>query len=302
MPMNFARTALLLLLLMALFVAVGAALGGQTGLLIAFFAALGLNIYALWKSDTIVLKMHKAVRLDRASGGRYYTIVEEMAQRAELPMPKVYVLDSEQPNAFAAGRNPQNAAVAVSTGLLSRLDEREAAGVVAHELAHIRNRDTITMATAATIGGAVTMVAQYLQIGALFGRRASGPSGPAFLFAALIAPVSAILIQMAISRSREYQADRLGAMICGNPLWLASALRKIDAVARQTRNSTAEAHPASAHLFIVNPLPGRRADFLFSTHPRIENRVAELEALAREMAAAGPLPQVLGWSGHRLMR
>jgi len=291
MPMNFARTGFLLLALMAVFVAVGAALGGQTGLVIAFIFALGMNMMALWKSDKVVLRMHKAVEVDASSGGQYYDIVRQMAENAELPMPKVYVLNTPQPNAFATGRNPENAAVAASTGLLEMLSAEEVAGVMAHELAHIKNRDTLTMTAAATIGGAVSMVGQYLQFGALFGRRDNQTSWLGWLFAAIVAPFAAMLIQMAISRSREYQADRLGSLICRNPMWLASALRKIDAVARRMRNPTAEMHPASAHLFIVNPLTGRGVDSLFSTHPNIDNRIAELEKLAQEMAAAGQLDQ-----------
>ena len=289
MPMNFTRTAFLLLALMALFVAVGAALGGKTGLVLAFFVALATNVLTLWKSDKLVLRMHKAQEVDAASGGQYYGIVRQMAANAELPMPKVFVLNTPQPNAFATGRNPENAAVAASTGLLELLSAEEVAGVIAHELAHIKSRDTLTMTAAATIGGAVSMVAQYLQFGALFGRRDSRTSWPAFLFAALVAPFAAMMIQMAISRSREYQADRLGALICRDPRWLASGLRKIDLVARRMRNPTAEAHPASAHLFIVNPLTGRGIDSFFSTHPNVENRIQELEKLTQEMAAAGQL-------------
>ncbi len=233
--------------------------------------------------------MHKAQEVDASSGGEYYEIVRQLAARAELPMPRVYVLNTPQPNAFATGRNPENAAVAASTGLLEMLSREEVAGVIAHELAHVKNRDTLTMTAAASIGGAVSMVGQYMQFGAIFGRRDDRTSWPAFIFGALIAPFAAMLIQMAISRSREYQADRMGAMIVGNPRWLASALQKIDAAARRMRNPTAEQYPATAHMFIINPLNGRGVDSFFSTHPKIENRIAELEKLEQEMIAAGAL-------------
>src|SRR5262245_55967893 len=205
-------------------------------------------------------------------------------------MPRVYIMNSPQPNAFATGRNPQNAAVCASTGLLEMLSPEEVAGVMAHELAHVKNYDTLTMAIAATIGGAVSMLAQYLQFGALFGgnRENNNPFGWIGVIAAIIvAPLAAMLVQMAVSRSREYQADRMGGMICGNPLWLASALRKIEHYARGIPNEQAEAAPATAHLFIINPLTGQGMDNLFSTHPNTDNRVAELEKLAAEL---GPGP------------
>jgi heat shock protein HtpX len=208
-------------------------------------------------------------------------------------MPKVYVIDDPQPNAFATGRNPENAAVAATTGLLSRLSREEVAGVMAHELAHVKNYDTLTMAVAATIGGAISMLAQYLQFGALFGGNRENNSGMGWigtLVAIIVAPLAAMLVQMAVSRSREYQADRLGAMICGNPRWLASALQKIEGFARGIRNEQAEAAPATAHLFIINPLTGEGMDNLFSTHPNTANRVAALERLAAEM---GPGPSRL---------
>ena len=205
-------------------------------------------------------------------------------------MPRVYVMHNPQPNAFATGRNPQNAAVCASTGLLEMLSAEEVAGVMAHELAHIKNRDTLTMAVAATIGGAVSMLAQYLQFGALFGGHRESNNGIGWigaLVAMIVAPLAAMLVQMAVSRSREYQADRLGAMICGQPMWLASALNKIEGYARQIRNEPAEAAPATAHLFIINPLTGEGMDNLFSTHPNTGNRIAELEKLAAEMGATG---------------
>jgi heat shock protein HtpX len=286
--MNFGKTAVLLAVLTAIFVAMGAVVGGRDGMVIAFLVALVMNVITFWASDTIVLKMHGAEEVDQTSAPEYYGLVAELAQRAELPMPRVHIMHAPQPNAFATGRSPEHSAVCASTGLLESLTREEVAGVISHELAHIRNRDTLTMTVAATIGGAVSMLAQYLQFGMLFGHRNNNNvSWPAALVAMLVAPFAATLVQMAISRSREYQADRLGAMICGNPLWLASALAKISVLARQIPNPTAEAIPASAHIFIVNPLSGRGVDNWFSTHPNIENRIAELEQLAREMGVTG---------------
>jgi heat shock protein HtpX len=298
MPLNFAKTAMLLALLTAIFVAIGGLAGGKTGMVIAFVVALGMNAFSLWKSDKMVLSMHEAQEVDERSAPEYYGIVRDLAARAELPMPRVYVLHSAQPNAFATGRNPQNAAVAASTGLLESLSREEVAGVMAHELAHIKNRDTLIMTVAATIGGAISMLAQYLQFHTLFGGNRNNGGGAMSMItsiaAMLLAPMAAMLVQMAISRSREYQADRLGAQICGNPLWLASALDKINTYARQIENPTAEAAPATAHIFIINPLSGQGMDNLFSTHPNTENRIAELEALAQEMRVTdyrgGPAP------------
>jgi heat shock protein HtpX len=287
MPMNFAKTAMLLLVLTAIFVAMGAAVAGQAGMVIAFVIALAMNAVSLWSSDTVVLKLFKAQEVDARSAPKYYAIVQEMARRADLPMPRVYIMNNPQPNAFATGRSPSRSAVAVSTGLFEVLSENEVAGVVAHELAHIKHRDTLTMTVAATIGGAISMLAQYLQFGLIFGggrdRSAVGWIGA--LAAMLIAPFAAMLVQMAISRSREYGADRLGGLICGNPLWLASALEKIHNAVKRTPNLAAEQVPAAAHVFIVNPLTGRGIDSLFSTHPNTENRIAELVALAREMGS-----------------
>jgi len=286
MPMNFAKTGLLLALLTGIFVAMGWVVGGATGMVIAFLIALAMNVFSLWQSDKLVLRMYGAEEVDASSGGQYYEIVRDLAARAQLPMPRVYIMNNPQPNAFATGRNPQNAAVCASTGLLEMLSPEEVAGVMAHELAHVKNYDTMTMAIAATIGGAVSMLAQYLQFGALFGgnRENSNPLGWIGVIAAIIvAPLAAMLVQMAVSRSREYQADRLGGMICGNPLWLGSALRKIEHYARGIRNAPAEAAPATAHLFIINPLTGQGMDNLFSTHPNTDNRVAELEKLAAEL-------------------
>jgi heat shock protein HtpX len=286
MPLNYTRTALLLGIMTLLFTIVGYVLGGRSGLVIAFVVALGMNLFSLYKSDKLVLRMHGAQIVDASAGGELYGIVQELARRAQLPMPKVAVMQNPQPNAFATGRNPENSTVAVSTGLLEMLTKEEVTGVVAHELSHIKNRDTLTMTAAASLGGALSMVAQFLQFGALFGRGPGSRFGwLGFIFAALVAPFAATLVQLGISRSREYQADRMGAMISGHPEWLASALVKIHEAARQIRNPTAEAHRSSAHMFIVNPLAGRGGDSLFATHPRIENRLAELEKIAAEMAA-----------------
>ena len=286
MPMNFAKTGLLLALLTGIFVAMGALVGGVPGMVIAFLIALAMNAFSLWQSDKLVLRMYGAEEVDAQSGGQFYEIVRDLAARAQLPMPRVYIMNNPQPNAFATGRNPQNAAVCASTGLIEAMSPEEVAGVMAHELAHVKNYDTLTMAVAATIGGAVSMLAQYLQFGALFGgnRENSNPLGWIGVIAAIIvAPLAAMLVQMAVSRSREYQADRLGGMICGNPLWLASALRKIEHYARGIPNEQAEAAPGTAHLFIINPLTGQGMDNLFSTHPNTENRIAELEKLAAEL-------------------
>jgi heat shock protein HtpX len=291
MPMNYARTALLLALMTAIFVALGALIGGQTGLVVAFFIALIMNAVSLWKSDSIVLRMFNAQEVSETTAPDLYAMVRDLARNADLPMPRVYIMNNPQPNAFATGRSPSHAAVCASTGLLEALNSEEIAGVLAHELAHVKNRDTLTMAVAATIGGAVSMVAQYMQFGMLFGggrnndRGALGAIGT--LAAIILAPMAAGLVQMAISRSREYQADRLGAIICGKPLWLASALHKIDTLARRIPNEQAEAIPAAAHMFIINPLNGHGVDNLFSTHPNVQNRIAALEVLAREMGATG---------------
>ncbi len=291
MPMNYARTALLLALLTAIFVALGAVVGGKTGLVFAFGIALVMNAVSLWKSDTVVLHMFKAQEINEASAPDLFAIVRDLAGRADLPMPRVYIMNNPQPNAFATGRSPSHAALCASTGLLEALDRQELSGVLAHELAHVKNRDTLTMAVAATIGGAVSMFAQYLQFGLIFGGGRGNDRGGlgmiGTLAAVILAPMAAGLVQMAISRSREYQADRMGAMICGNPLWLASALRKIDGLARRIQNDDAEAIPAAAHMFIVNPLNGHGVDNLFSTHPNVENRIAALQELAREMGLTG---------------
>ncbi len=299
MPTNFAKTAVLLGLLTLIFVGMGSIIGGQQGLVIAFVMALAMNALALWRSDSLVLAMHKAQEVGPNEAPQYYGIVQHLAERAELPMPRVCIMHQPQPNAFAAGRSPSKATVCASTGLLETLTPEEVAGVMAHELAHIKNRDTLTMTVAATIGGAISMLAQWMQFSVLFGGQRRNGNWLASLAAMLVAPFAAMLVQMAISRSREYQADRLGAMICGNPMWLASALAKIQNMVRRVPNERAEAIPATAHLFIINPLSGRGFDNFFSTHPDTGNRIAELEKLANEMAAAGALQPMADGTGRR---
>jgi heat shock protein HtpX len=258
-------------------------------MMIAFVVALGMNVFSYWNSDKIVLRMHNAQEVDARSAPDYYDIVRQLAANAGLPMPKVYVIHQDQPNAFATGRNPENAAVAATTGLLQTLTREELAGVMAHELAHVKNRDTLTMTIAATIGGAISMLANF---GMLFGggnrnNNSGGLGVIGMLLAVFLAPLAAMVIQMAISRSREYVADRVGAEICRRPLWLASALRKISAAAERIPNEQAERAPATAHMFIINPLSGRGMDNLFSTHPNTNNRIAALQELAREMGESG---------------
>ncbi len=279
--MNIMRTAMLLAFMTALFMGVGYLIGGQSGMLIAFVIAVIMNFFSYWNSDKMVLKMHNAVEIDESNAPEFFEIVRRLAEAAELPMPAVYIIKSEQPNAFATGRNPENAAVAASTGLLETLTMEEVAGVMAHELAHIQNRDTLTMTVTATFAGAISMLANF---GMFFGggRDRGGIGILGTLAAMLIAPFAATLVQMAISRTREYAADRRGAEICGNPEWLASALDKIARGAARIPNRSAEANPATAHMFIINPLGQYKRDSLFSTHPDTENRIRALEALAQE--------------------
>jgi heat shock protein HtpX len=279
--MNLMRTAMLLAFMTALFMGVGFLIGGQSGMLIAFVVAAGMNFFSYWNSDRMVLSTYGAQEVDERSAPEFYRIVRDLARNAGLPMPKVYLYDSPQPNAFATGRNPENAAVAASTGLLHALTPEEVAGVMAHELAHVQNRDTLTMTITATLAGAISMLGNFAF---LFGGRRdnNNPLGMVgVLVAMIVAPLAAMLVQMAISRTREYSADRRGAEICGNPLWLASALGKIARGAAHIPNEEAEGHPATAHMFIINPLSGERMDNLFSTHPNTENRIAALHEMAR---------------------
>jgi len=293
--MNYARTALLLAAMTGLFLGVGYLIGGQSGMVIAFLIALGMNLFAYWNSDKLVLRMHGAQEVDARSAPDLYATVTHLAERARLPMPRVYIMQNDQPNAFATGRNPEHAAVAVTTGLLQRLDEREVAGVLAHELAHVRNRDTLTMTITATLAGAIGMLGNFAFF--FMGSRDNRDNplgGIGALVAMIVAPFAAMLVQFAISRSREYEADRVGAAICGDPMWLASALAKIHNTALGVDNPAAEANPASAHMFIINPLHGRAVDGLFSTHPSTENRVRRLQELAETMHTE-PAPRRGPW-------
>jgi len=281
--MSYFRTAILLAALTALFMGIGYLIGGQGGMLIALLVAGGMNLFAYWNSDKMVLRMYGAREVDERSAPELYAMVRRLAAKAGLPMPRVYIMENPQPNAFATGRNPEHAAVAVTTGLLQTVGQDELAGVIAHELGHIQNRDTLLMTMTATIAGAISMLANF---GFFFGGRSNNSGGIGFvgmLLLLILGPLAAGLVQMAISRTREYEADRAGAEISGTPMSLASALQKIAAVAHRIPNMAAERNPASAHLFIVNPLSGARMDSLFSTHPNVENRVARLEKIANTM-------------------
>ena len=282
--MNYLKTAILLAGMTALFLAIGYMLGGEGGMLIALAIAGAMNVFAYWNSDKMVLRMYGARPADERTHPKLYAIVRQLAARADLPMPKVYVMDNPQPNAFATGRNPENAAVAATSGLLVRLTDQEIAGVMAHELAHVRSRDTLIMTVTATIAGAISMLANF----AFFfgGHSRNNPLGiVGTILIMILAPLAAMLVQMAISRAREYAADAGGAEICGNPLWLASALQKLELAASGVDNVAAEENPATAHLFIVNPLHAHRVDSLFASHPKTADRVQRL----REMAGvAGP--------------
>ena len=280
--MNTFRTGLLLAGLTGLFLAIGYLMGGQGGMVLAFLFAAGTNLFAYWNADKMVLRMQGARQIDRSSAPEFYEIIANLAARANLPMPKVYMMDNPQPNAFATGRNPENAAVAATTGLLQLLSPAEIAGVMAHELAHIKNRDTLVMTMTATLAGAVSMLVNF---GFLFGGRdRNSPLGPlGGILLLILAPLAAMIVQLAVSRTREYEADRGGAEISGAPLSLASALHKISGAAQRIPNEAAEANPAMAHLFIINPLSGQRMDNLFSSHPATENRVAELQKMATDM-------------------
>jgi len=283
--MNVMRTGLLLAALTGLFLAVGYLLGGQTGILLALGFSIVTNLFAYWNGDKMVLSMHGAEPVTPQEAPELYSLVHDLSQRAQLPTPKVYLISNPQPNAFATGRDPEHSAVAVTSGLLQSLSRDEIAGVVAHELAHIKNRDTLIMTITATLAGAISMLANF----AFFfgGRDRNNPLGPIGAIAMVVlAPLSAMLVQMAISRTREYSADRLGALISGMPRSLASALRRIARAAHAIPNDTAEANPATAHMFIVNPLAGSGFDNLFSTHPNPENRIAALEHLASEIEEA----------------
>ena len=297
--MNYFRTAILLAGLTALFMGVGFLIGGSSGALIALVFAAGMNLFAYWNSDRLVLSMHGATEVDAHSAPDLYQMVHELAGRAGLPMPRVYLMDEPQPNAFATGRDPEHAAVAVTTGLLNILDRDEVAGVIAHELAHIKNRDTLIMTITATIAGAISMLAQF---GMFFGggnRENNGFGMIGTLAMVILAPIAAMLVQMAISRTREYAADDMGGRIVGKPMALASALVKISNGAAQIPNAAAEQNPATAHLFIVNPLTGGHGwDNLFATHPAVENRIAALQRLAGEIGPGGVTTSVPRTQGY----
>ena len=285
--LNFLRTGVLFAVLTALFMAVGYFIGGTSGMLIAFGVAAVTNLFAYWNSDKMVLGMQGAHEVDPRSAPDLHAMVDRLARDAGIPTPRIYLIDTQQPNAFATGRNPQNAAVAVSTGLLNYLQPSEVAAVIAHELAHIRSRDTLTMTVTGTLAGAISMLAQF---GLFFGggnNRDNPLGGIGALLMVFLAPVAAAMVQMAVSRTREYEADKDGALISGEPMALASALSKISAISQRTINVAAERNPAMAHLYITNPLSGARMDNLFATHPAVENRIEALRRLAAEMSTDG---------------
>lgn len=275
--MGYIKTFMLMAAMTALFMGIGYLIGARGGMIIAFLFAVGSNIFAWWNSDKVILRYYKAKQVDRSTVPDLYNMVEQMAENANLPMPKVYIIENDQPNAFATGRNPENAAVAATTGLLRRLSSAEVAGVMAHELAHIRNRDTLIMTITATIAGAISMLANFMFF--MGGGRDSRMGVMGALAVMILAPIAASLVQMAISRSREYEADRIGAEICGKPEWLADALEKIALKARVIDNNAAERNPATAHMFIINPLHLHAVDGLFSTHPNTEERIRRLRAM-----------------------
>jgi heat shock protein HtpX len=287
------RTLVLISALMGLFMAVGYLIGGEGGMLIAFLIAAGTNLFAYWNGDKLVLSMYGAREVDASTAPELVGIVRELAARAGLPMPRVYIVESDQPNAFATGRSPEHAAVAATTGILRILTRDELAGVLGHELTHVKNRDSMTMTIAATIAGAIGMLAHFAFFfggGMRNDEERGNPLGAVGAIAMMIlAPLAATLVQLAISRGREFEADRGGAAISGNPLGLASALAKLEAGAETLPNVQAEQHPATAHLFIVNPLSGGGMQSLFSTHPSTEARIARLREIAAEMGQ--------GWIG-----
>lgn len=276
--MNGLKTTMLLAALTALFMSLGMMVGGRSGMLLALVLAVGMNLFTYWNADKIVLKMHNAVEVDAHSHPHFYTMVARLAQRADLPMPRVYIVDDANPNAFATGRNPENAAVAATTGLLAMLDNEEIEGVMAHELAHVKNRDTLVMTMVATIAGAISMLANF---GMIF-RGDSRSAGLAGLAAVILAPFAAMLVQMAISRNREFGADATGAVIAGNARGLASALAKIAGPAARIPNRTASRIPAAAQLYIAPLSLGG----LFSTHPKTEDRIAALADLGADLGGS----------------
>ncbi len=286
---NLVKTGFLMAAMTGLFLVAGYLVGGPAGMAIAFLFAAGSNLFAYWNSDRMVLSMYGARQQSETSSPALFHLVQQLSSRAGLPMPKVYIVDNAQPNAFATGRDPDHAAVCVTTGLLQRVGMEELAGVLAHELSHVKNRDTLTMTLIATIAGAVSMLANF----AFFfgGGRNRNPLGlVGMLLVALLAPIAAMLVQMAVSRTREFEADRMGAELSGRPLWLASALQRIEWGAAQIENPAADANPATAHMFIVNPLHGNFSN-LFASHPSTRERVERLKSMAQSMGqepASGP--------------
>jgi heat shock protein HtpX len=287
--MNILRTGLLMAALTALFLAVGYLVGGPAGMAIAFLFAAGTNLFAYWNSDKVLLSMYGARPAE--PGSELVHLVGQLASQAGLPTPRVYIVENDQPNAFATGRNPAHAAVCVTSGLLSRVNQEELAGVLAHELGHVKHRDTLTMTIVAIVAGAVSMLANFAFFFGGGERRNNGLGIVGVLLVTLLAPLAAMLVQMAISRSREFEADREGAQISGRPLWLASALGKIERAAEVIPNPEAESHPATAHMFIVNPLHGGVLAGMFSSHPSTEERIARLNAMA-----GTPAPQRGPWA------
>lgn len=279
---NWLKTSILMAGIVALFGMVGASLGGYNGMIIALLLAVGMNFYAYWFSDKMVLRMYNAQEVDETSGGSYYRMVRELAAKAELPMPRVYIINEDQPNAFATGRNPEHAAVAATTGIMRVLSERELRGVMAHELAHVKHRDILTSTISASVAGAISSIAQF---GMFFGGNRSNEgghsSGLSGILVMILAPIAAMLIQFAISRAREFEADRGGAEISGDPRALASALDKIHRYAKGIPMAAADAHPETGQMMIINPLSGGSLAGLFSTHPDTGERIARLEAMAR---------------------
>ncbi|MGO9378727.1 MAG: zinc metalloprotease HtpX [Dissulfurispiraceae bacterium] len=277
--MNTLKTMVLMVFLTVMLIAIGGALGGRTGMTFALIMAFGINFISYWFSDKIVLRMYRAREVTEGEAPELYGIVRRLAQKAALPMPRVYMVDEDQPNAFATGRNPEHAAVAATTGILRILSKEELEGVLAHELAHVKHRDILISTIAATIAGAISYLAQMAQWAMIFGggRRDDEDSNPiAAIVMMIVAPIAAMLVQMAISRSREFSADEGGAEISGNPLYLENALKKLDLASKQIPMN---ANPATAHMFIVNPLTGGGLMKLFSTHPPMEERIARLEAM-----------------------
>lgn len=275
--MNTLRTGFLMALLTCIFVAAGFLVGGPAGMMVAFLIALGMNFFTYWNSDRIVLSMYGAREVDEATAPRLYGIVRRLAANAGLPMPRVCITDNPQPNAFATGRDPAHAAVCATSGILEQLSDEELAGVLAHELGHVKNRDTLTMTVTASMAGAISMLANFAFF---FGGSERRNNMLGVVLVAILAPIAATLVQLTISRAREYEADKAGAEISGHPLWLADALENIAREAPRIENRIADEHPATASLFIINPLSGRSLAGLFSTHPPTQERVARLRAMA----------------------